>query len=275
MTNFFFFGDITSALNGMVSQFVSAVPKIIGALVVFIIGLIIARIISKIITKFLEKIQIDKLGDKLQEIEMVDKSNLKFKISAVAGKIIYYFLLIFFAVFAADLLGMPAISQIVLDIFNFIPKLIMALIILIIGLLASDAISKIIYTACNSLGIPSAKLLSTFVFYFLFINIFILALTQANINTEFLSQNISIIIGGIILAFSIGYGFASKDIVANLLASFYSKDKFQLGDTITFEGEKGQITNMDRSTLTIQTGDRKIIFPLSKLTNQKVEVHQS
>ncbi len=275
MTNFFFFGDITSALNGMVSQFVSAVPKIIGALVVFIIGLIIARIISKIITKFLEKIQIDKLGDKLQEIEMVDKSNLKFKISAVAGKIIYYFLLIFFAVFAADLLGMPAISQIVLDIFNFIPKLIMALIILIIGLLASDAISKIIYTTCNSLGIPSAKLLSTFVFYFLFINIFILALTQANINTEFLSQNISIIIGGIILAFSIGYGFASKDIVANLLASFYSKDKFQLGDTITFEGEKGQITNMDRSTLTIQTGDRKIIFPLSKLTNQKVEVHQS
>lgn len=275
MTNFFFFGDITSALNGMVSQFVSAVPKIVGALVVFIIGLIIARIISKIITKFLQKIQIDKLGDKLQEIEMVDKSNLKFKISAVLGKIIYYFLLIFFAVFAADLLGMPAVSQIVLDIFNFIPKLIMALIILVIGLLASDGISKIIYTTCNSLGIPSAKLLSTFVFYFLFINIFILALTQANINTEFLSQNISIIIGGIILAFSIGYGFASKDIVANLLASFYSKDKFQLGDTITFEGEKGQITNIDRSTLTIQTGDRKIIFPLSKLTNQKVEIHQS
>jgi len=275
MTNFFFFGDMTGALTGMVAQFMAAIPGIVGAIVIFVVGFIVAKIVAKIITKALEKIQIDRLGDKLQEIEIVDKSNLKFKISAILGKIVYYFLLLFFAVIATDILGMPAVSQIVTDIFNFIPKLIMALVILVIGLLASDAISKIIYSTCNSLGIPSAKLLSTFVFYFLFINIFILALTQANINTEFLSQNISILIGGAILAFSIGYGFASKDIVANLLASFYSKDKFQLGDTITFEGEKGQITNIDRSTLTIQGEGKKIVFPLSKLTNQKVEIHNS
>lgn len=275
MANFFFFGDMTGALTDLISQFVSAVPNIVGALVIFIIGLIVAKIIAKIITRALEKIQIDKLGDKLQEIEIVDKSNIKFKISAILGKVIYYFLLLFFAVFATDILGMPAISQIVTDAFNFIPKVIIAMIILVIGLLASDAISKLIYTTCNSLGIPSAKLLSTFVFYFLFINIFILALTQASINTEFLSQNISIIIAGAILAFSIGYGFASKDIVANLLASFYSKDKFQLGDVITVEGDKGQITNIDRSTLTIQGQDSKIIVPLSKLTNQKVEIHNS
>ena len=275
MTNFFFFGDMTSAMTGMVTQFMAAIPGIISAIVIFVIGMIVAKILGRVITKFLEKIKIDKLGEKLQEIEMVDKSNIQFKISAILGKIVYYFFLLFFAVIATDILGMPAVSQIVTDIFNFIPKLIMALVILVIGLLASDAISKIIYTTCNSLGIPSAKLLSTFVFYFLFINIFILALTQANINTEFLSQNISILIGGAILAFSIGYGFASKDIVANLLASFYSKDKFQLGDTITFEGEKGQVTNIDRSTLTIQSADRKIIFPLSKLTNQKVEIHNN
>lgn len=275
MTNFFFFGDMTGALTDLVTQFVGAVPNIVGALVIFIIGLIVAKIIAKIITKALEKIQIDKLGDKLKEIEIVDKANLNFKISAILGKVTYYFLLLFFAVFATDILGMPAISQIVTDAFNFIPKVIVAMIILVIGLLASDAISKLIYTTCNSLGIPSAKLLSTFVFYFLFINIFILALTQASINTEFLSQNISILIGGAILAFSIGYGFASKDIVSNLLASFYSKDKFQLGDVITIEGDKGQITNIDRSTLTMQSEDRKIIIPLSKLTNQKVEIHSS
>lgn len=275
MANFFFFGDMTGALTDLISQFVSAVPNIVGALVIFIIGLIVAKIIAKIITRALEKIQIDKLGDKLQEIEIVDKSNIKFKISAILGKVIYYFLLLFFAVFATDILGMPAISQIVTDAFNFIPKVIIAMIILVVGLLASDGISKLIYSTCNSLGIPSAKLLSTFVFYFLFINIFILALTQASINTEFLSQNISIIIAGAILAFSIGYGFASKDIVANLLASFYSKDKFQLGDVITVEGDKGQITNIDRSTLTIQGQDSKIIVPLSKLTNQKVEIHNS
>lgn len=275
MFSFFFFGDMTSALSDMAGQFLSAIPGIVKALVIFIVGMIIAKIIAKIVTKFLEKIKIDILGEKLQEIEMIDKSNIEFKISGILGKIIYYFLLLFFAVVATDVLGMPAVSQIVTDIFNFIPKLIMAMVILVLGLLASDAISKIIHTTCKSLGIPSAKLLASFVFYFLFINIFILALTQANINTDFLSQNISILIGGAILAFSIGYGLASKDVVANLLASFYSKDKIHVGDLVTLNGDKGEVVDIDRSTVTILAGDRKIIYPLSTVINQKIEIHNT
>ena len=61
---------------------------------------------------------------------------------------------------------------------------------------------------------PSASLISNFVFFF-FINILIVALSQASINTSFIEQNISIIIAGGVLAFSIGYGLASKDIVSS------------------------------------------------------------
>ena len=273
MLNFFFFGDMTELLSGMASELLSAIPNILKALVIFIVGMIVAKLIAKIITKALEKIQIDKLSDKLQEIEIVDKSNIKIKISAVIGKITYYFLLLFFAVIATDILGMPAVSQIVSDIFNFIPSLITALIILVIGLLISEGLSKIILTACQSLGIPSAKLLSTCVFYFMFINVIILALGQAKINTDFLSQNISILIAGVVFAFAIGYGLASKDFVANLLASFYSKEKFKVGDVISLDGSKGEVIEVDKSSVTIQTGDSKVIYPLSKIINEKIEIH--
>lgn len=273
MFNFFYFGDMTELLSGMASELLSAIPNILKALVIFIIGMIAAKLIAKVITKALEKIQIDKLSDKLQEIEIVDKSNIKIKISAVVGKITYYFLLLFFAVIATDILGMPAVSQIVSDIFNFIPSLITALIILVIGLLISEGLSKIILTACQSLGIPSAKLLSMCVFYFMFINVIILALGQAKINTDFLSQNISILIAGVVFAFAIGYGLASKDFVANLLASFYSKEKFKIGDVISLDGSKGEVIDVDKSSVTIQTGDSKVIYPLSKIINEKIEIH--
>ena len=131
---------------------------------------------------------------------------------------------------AAELLQMPAISNLVSGFFNLIPKLMVGFIILVFGILLSDAIRGIVETTLTSLGLPSAKMISSFLFYFLFINVVISAIAQAEINTAFLEQNISIVIGGGILSFAIGYGMASKDSVSNFLASFYANGKVAIGD---------------------------------------------
>ena len=130
-----------------------------------------------------------------------------------------------------------------------------------------------VHTGLTSLGVSSAGILSSVVFYFLFINIVISALSQAEINTEFLAQNISIIIGGVIAAFAIGYGLASKDVMSNMIASFYTGKQFQIGDKITIDGVTGVISNIDKSSLTIKTETGRVMFPLNKAVNQKVEFH--
>jgi hypothetical protein len=147
------------------------------------------------------------------------------------------------------------------------------MIVLILGTLLADILRKGIHTALTSLGISSAGLISSFLFYFLFINIVIVALSQAKIDTSFLSQNISIIIGGIVLAFAIGYGLASKNVMANIIASFYSKDQFQIGQKVTIDGITGVVNDISKSALTIKTKTGRVMFPLSQATNTKVEYH--
>ena len=174
---------------------------------------------------------------------------------------------------ATEALQMPALSNMVSDLITFIPNLIVALVWIVIGLLIAEALRKIVQTACDSLGIPSGRLLASFIFYFMVINVIISALSQAKINTEFLSQNISLVIGGAVLAFAIGYGLASKDNVSNFLASFYSKGKFNIGDNITIAGNTGEIIEMDKSSLIMRTQNGKMIIPLSKLSQENVEIH--
>lgn len=264
--------QITGTLGKLLNTFIEGVPAFISALVVIIVGLIIAKIVARLIKTGLEKIGVDKLGEKLNAIEVVDKANVKIKISAVLSKIFYYVIVLIFAAGATDILKMPALSNMVSDAITFIPNLIVALIWLVVGILLADALKNIVQTACESIGIPSAKLIATLLFYFILINVVISALAQAQINTEFLEQNISLVIGGIVLAFSIGYGFASKDSVSNYLASFYSKNKFEIGDTISINGSKGKIIEMDNSSVTLETGNSKIILPLNKLSTEVVEI---
>ncbi len=271
----FLLGEIAFAdtFNELLKNFLAGVPNVISAIVILILGLLISKFVEKFLSKSLKIMGVDKLGEKLNEIDIVDKSNIKIKISTVVSKIIYYFVLLFFLVVATSVLNMAAVSELVLGIFNFIPKLIVALIILIFGLLLADGLKSVILTACNSLNIPSGKLIANFVFYFLFINILVSALAQTGINTDFLSNNISILIGGVVLAFAIGYGLATKSTMANFLASFYSKNKFEIGNQVTFDGVRGKIIDIDNSSIVIATESSKVIIPLSKMTDQKIEIH--
>ena len=278
--HFFFFQEQSSklfasdsALGQLISGFIDVVPKIIGALAIIIFGLIISKILAKFIKTLLKKVGVDKLADKLHEIDIISKANVKISFSEIISKIVYYFLVLIFITAGTDVLGMDAISTLFTDLLQFIPKLLVALIILVIGIIVSEALRKIIFTTCKSLGIPSSNLISSFVFYFMIVNILIVALTQASIDTDFLSSNISIIIGGIVAAFSIGYGFASKDIVANFLASYYSKDKFNVGDRITVDGLSGEIVDIDRSSITLSADGKKIIIPMQKMINENIEIN--
>lgn len=264
----------SSALSDLIASFVKGVPNFIMALVIAIIGFIIAKLISKVIKKALISINVDAIGEKLNEIDFIDKSNIKLKLSSILSKIVYYILVLFFMVAATDVLGMPAVSNLVSNLFNLIPNLIVAGIILVLGTIMADAVRGIAQSGLESLGIPSARMLASFVFYFLFINIIISALTQAQINTEFLSQNISLLIGGIVLAFAIGYGLASKASMSNFLASYYSKGKFDVGDTITIDGVSGKIVEMDKSSMIlIAESGNKVIFPLNHVSTSKIEIH--
>lgn len=266
---------LTGTLRDLLTSFASGLPKFFSAIFLVIVGLIIARLVAKLIKNILEKIQVDKIGEKLNEIEIVSKNNIQIKISTILSKIVYYIMLLFFFVAATDVLGMPALSNMVADMIAFIPNLIVSLIWLVVGLIVADGLKSIVQTALTSIGIPSARLISNALFYFLLINIIISALSQAQIDTGFLSQNISLVIGGVVLAFSIGYGLASKDIVANFLGSVYSKDKLSVGDQITVNGKRGEIINIDRSSVTLKTADSQIIIPQSKLTNDDLEIHSS
>ena len=268
-------GILSDTLQQLLRQLGEFIPKFLGALVLIIIGFIVAKFVSSIIRKVLEKIKIDKFGEKLNEIDFINNANLNIKISAVLAKFVYYSLLILFLIFAADILAMPTISALVFGLFNFIPKLIVAFIFLIFGTLLSELIRSIVEATLLSLGIPSAKIISNVLFYFLFINVVILAIAQAEINTEFLQQNISIIIAGGVFAFAIGYGLASRDVVSNFLSALYTKDKVKVGDIIEIDGEKGQVTLLDKTSITIASSDKKVVYPLKYLLNQKVSIYSS
>ncbi len=264
--------DIVKIVTDVIMKFASAIPNLIAAVVIGLLGYFIAKLIGKGITAVLAKLGVDKIGDKLNETDIFSSTNIKFKISSLVGTIIYVVLLLIFLIMATDILQMATVSNTVKNIVDYVPNLISAIILLILGILLADFIKKIVQTACDSLGIPSGKIIATFIFYLVFLTMTISALSQAKIDTSLITSNMTVILGGVVGAFALGYGFAARDTMANFLASFYSKKKIQIGDLIKLGDVKGTIVEIDANSLTVDTGSSSVVIPLSKLTTENVEI---
>lgn len=260
------------ALTQTFSSFGNALPKILGALLLLIVGYFIAKIIARIIRRALQMAKVDTLADKLQDIDMVSKSGINIVPSGIISKVVYYMIFLAFVVAAAGALGVEEISTLINQLVAYIPKLLVAAVILAIGLWFANFIKDILKTALDSMGVSGSGIISNIVFYFLFINIALSALGQAGIDMSFLNNNLTMILGGAVLAFAIGYGFASRDVMANLLGGLYGRNKFQKGDVISVNGTKGQVVDMDATSLTIQSeSNTRVVIPLGHLSGSSVE----
>lgn len=263
---------LIETFSKLIEQFSTFTSNLISAIVILLVGWIIAKTTSLIIKNVLSKLGIDKIGDKIKEIEAIKKFNLDFKLSKVVSLIVYIFILLFLSVSAADKLGVPAISSMFLTLVNFIPKVIVASVMTLLGLFLSDLARNFVVSLCKSFNIASGKLIGMGVFFFLLFITVILALGQAGINTALLESSFNIIIGGMVFAFSIGYGLASKDILLNIMSSFYSKNKFSEGQVIEISGVKGKILKIDNTSLILDTNGSQTIFPLKVLQSEKVTI---
>lgn len=265
--------QLKEIFSTLFQQFKDTFPRLLGALALFIVGWILAKMLSSAIKKLLISIKVDQLTNKLNEIDIIERSNLNLKASTFLSKTIYYALLLIFIIAASDFLGFEVVSQQISDILNYIPRFIAASIVFVVGIIVANFVRNAISTTFKSLSIPSGKLISGFVFYFLLVTISITALEQGGMDTNFLTENIQIVLGGIVIAFAVGFGFSSRTVLKNLLASNYTKRKFDIGDVIKIGDYKGKIIQIDSTAVTLILDDKhKVVIPQHDIINNPIEV---
>jgi Conserved TM helix/Mechanosensitive ion channel len=274
---FSFYEDIIKPIvEGLGRQFIEGVsagiPRFISALIVFLVGLFVSRAIRRVVNKGIAALGIDRFAERLNDIDMIKNTGVELRLSGLISSIIYFVMMLMVTMMTVDVLKITAISQLMQDLFNYLPSLLTAGVVLLMGLLLADIFKGITLAACQSLNIPSAKAIANIVFYFLFVSIGVTALSQAKIQTDFIANNLTVIIGAGAAAFAIGYGLASRDLVANYLGGYYNRNKIRVGDEVIIDGDRGKVVLIDNTSLILQTVDRAIVIPLGKISSNKVEI---
>jgi small-conductance mechanosensitive channel len=261
------------SLRIFAEKFMGTIPSILGAVIVLLIAWLLARLVSGGFERLLRTVKFDAIAERLQLTNFLQQMGIQISPSALIGRFIYWIFVLLIIASAAETLNWVLVSELIQKFLSYLPKLVTGIVVFIAGSYLASLARDFIRSATGSLGISTGRILSSVLYYLLFIMVILTAMEQASIDTRILSTNLLMIIGAIMLAAAISYGFASRDVLANILAGFFNRRTFQKGMVIEIDGIQGMIVEMSNVAVTIQTSEtERVVIPSHQLLTTKVKI---
>jgi hypothetical protein len=169
------------------------VPAIAGAIVILVVGWLLAKLIEAIVTRVLKTIRLDSLSDKIGISKVLTQGDIKLSLSEIIGGIIYWFVILITVATMLDALNLKMASDLISKLVEYVPHIIGAIFILIIGSFLANFIATLIRTTGSNAGLKSARLMSQLAQVVLMIFTVIMAIEQLEVATALLVLAVNVI----------------------------------------------------------------------------------
>src|SRR4051812_34098650 len=153
-------GAMMASLTTAMAMFFSALPKIIGFAAILIIGWVLASVAAKAITALLHAVKFNSLADRSGFSDFVTKMGSNTDSSGMIAGVAKWFIRLITMVVAFDALGLPAVSDVLRQVLLWLPNAVVAIVVLVIGGLAANALSKIVQGAAAEGGLSNPNFLA-------------------------------------------------------------------------------------------------------------------
>jgi len=211
----------------VLSQISQFLVNVLLVVIILFIGWIIAKAIKTLVTKILRTIKLDQLSDQINLESVLAKGGISYSLSELIGVICYWLALLITFVVAVNAIGLTVAADLLNRIVLYVPNIIAAIFILILGMFVATLLSNIVKTAANNAGVSQAKLLGKIVEVLVLMFAVVITLEQLHIATKIIELTITVLLASLGLALALAFGLGCHELaakyVSELIESLKSK----------------------------------------------------
>jgi len=208
---------ITLSLIELWARFISFIPALIGAVLVFVLGWILANVLGKLIEKALKTARLDQALGKVGFNERLSEIGIGKSTAELLGGIVKWFLILVFLMAATNILGLTQVTDFLNSIILYLPNVVVAVVVLAVAFLVGGFAYDVVKGSTRAAGVMSAKLLAAISKWAIIIFGILAALIQLGIATSLVSTIFIGIVSAISLATGLAFGLGGRDEAASML----------------------------------------------------------
>ena len=207
---------LVQSWHNFATAFVLFVPRVIAATIIFAGGFLIALLARRIVRRVLTSLHFDRLAVRTGASEMLRVAEMP-SADLLVAKIAFWIVWVGFIVSAVDTLQFAPFQGLVQEFFRFVPRVLVALLVLALGFLVGNFIWRATLLATVNAGLPGASLLSGTLRLLAIAIAVVMALEQLGLATTVVLTTFAIAFGALMLGLAIAFGLGGRDAARQLL----------------------------------------------------------
>jgi len=214
---------IADSLQRALNSLIGFIPNLIGFLVILFIGYVIARLIKLAVTKLLEKVGLDRALAGSPAGSYVERASPGASPSRLVGVIAFWFIFIYAIAAAVGALKIPALTNFMGNVQNYLPNVIAAVLILVIGVALAGAAGALVdrLMGDSSFGRMARTITPTLI---LSIVVF-MVLNQLKIAPAIVTVTYIALIGMLAVSGALAFGLGGREIAADMMRDAYDSTR--------------------------------------------------
>lgn len=210
-------------IRAFLLQIARFLPKLGLALAVLLGGWLLAKFVRFAIIKALRAINFNVLTERAGLEDFMKKGGIETDITGIFGLLFYWLVILIALIIAFNSLGLTYITELLGQVVLFVPKVIVALLILAFGAYFARFVRNAVVTYCKNIASQDADILGKLAQYAIMTFVVLIALDQVNVGGAIVRQSFLIILAGVVFALALAFGLGGKDAAAELIERWWPR----------------------------------------------------
>lgn len=219
-----------TSLAAAMALLFSAIPKIIGFALIVVAGWFVASLIERGLAAVLRSIRFNDLAQRAGLSDFIHKMGMNTDAAGMLGLVVKWFVRLIALVVAFDALGLPAVSEVLRQLLLWLPNVVVAVVVLVIGGLAARGLSNVVRGAAAEAGLSNSDFLAKVASVVVWAFAIVVAVNQLGIATELVNTLFMAVVGALALALGLAFGLGGRETAAEILRKWYAKAQEHSGE---------------------------------------------
>lgn len=242
-----------TTLERLADMALEGLPRVVGVVLLLLAGLLLVRLIAWLFGRALRSAGVDRHAERLRVHDVLERIGFGRSLAG-AIEVALRLTLTLVVVFAAlGLLGLAALEPAFNAAVLFLPRLIAAMAIVVVGLVLGGVTREWVDRVARQMALPATlgpiaevSVVAVFV---------VTALAQVGVPTAVLAAVAGVVAGAAALTFALAFGLGSRDVAREASAGRYVTTVFEVGQRISVGEVSGQILSIEAASTIVETDE--------------------
>lgn len=216
-------------------------PSLIGMLVILGVGWCIAKVVEVVARRVLHRVGLDRTSDRLGVADTLRDAGVLRGPSELIARLLFWVLMLTFLLSAFETLGLTAVAVTIDRVIAYLPNIIAAALVVIVGLLISRFTGNLVASGAGAAGVTYARELGSAARGVVVVMVAILATEQLGVETRVLVAAVTATVAAVVAGLALAFALGSREVVRAILAGHYLRQSLAEGQSVEIEGRRGTL----------------------------------